>query len=138
LPYLNAMLAGETAPDHDPGSAAQLGLVVVSRLAAANDLRVLLRARLPAGTTAAVLVPDAVLCEIPAETSGEVAEVRHITTARTPSIRAAALRPAGGLRGRAPAAPIPSISAGDRFADDVGAFADGLAGAERARAVTPT
>jgi signal transduction histidine kinase len=142
LAYLNAMLAGATAPDHDPGPATRLGLIVVSRLAAANDLRVQLRARLPAGTTAAVLLPDAVLCEIPADLAGdrpgEVAEVRHITTARTPSTRAAALRPGGGLRGRAPATPFPSISAGDRFADDVGAFADGLADAERARAVTPT
>jgi hypothetical protein len=64
LPALNAMLAGNAPPALDGNPAAHLGLVVVARLALAHHLRVHLTNRQSGGTTATVLVPDALLCEI--------------------------------------------------------------------------
>lgn len=66
LPLLNAQLAGD-APLTLPGApAARLGLVVVQRLAALHQMRVHLSARPSGGTTATVLIPERLLCEIPA------------------------------------------------------------------------
>ncbi|GII25918.1 sensor histidine kinase [Planosporangium mesophilum] len=64
LPALNAMLAGSVPPPLHGDLAAHLGLVVVSRLALANRLRVHLTNRQTGGTTATVLIPDALLCEV--------------------------------------------------------------------------
>jgi hypothetical protein len=70
LPLLNAMLAGNTPPPLDGDPAARLGLVVVQRLALANHIRVHLASRQPSGTTATVLVPEGLLCEIPMTPGG--------------------------------------------------------------------
>jgi hypothetical protein len=70
LPVLNAMLAGDTPPPLDGDPAARLGLVVVQRLALANRIRVHLTARQPSGTTATVLIPEGLLCEIPLTPGG--------------------------------------------------------------------
>ncbi len=172
LPYLNAMLAGEAEPGAGPDTAAQLGLVVVRRLAETNGLRVHLTPRQPVGTTAALLLPGPVLCEVPGPAPAParayaavrpphrsaVAPVRQLTPAGPRHLAAppgvAPLRPvpAGGdarlprrvpesLRGTEPPAaalPLPGAPVTSRLADDVGAFADGLADAERALAATPT
>jgi hypothetical protein len=58
------MLAGSVPPPLDGDLAAHLGLVVVSRLALANHLRVHLTNRQASGATATVLIPDALLCEV--------------------------------------------------------------------------
>jgi hypothetical protein len=71
LPALNAMLAGSAPPALDGNPASHLGLIVVQRLAIANQMRVHLTNRQSGGTTANVLVPDALLCEItPANRTG--------------------------------------------------------------------
>ncbi|GAA4211699.1 sensor histidine kinase [Actinocatenispora rupis] len=62
LAALNALLSGELPGRPDTG---RLGLPVVARLAAAHHLRVSLTARQSGGTTATVLLPSALLCEIP-------------------------------------------------------------------------
>jgi hypothetical protein len=64
LPVINAMLAGDALPPLDGDPAAHLGLVVVRRLALAHHLRVHLTARPVGGTTAVVLIPEGLLCEI--------------------------------------------------------------------------
>ncbi|GAA1823173.1 ATP-binding protein [Planosporangium flavigriseum] len=64
LPALNAMLAGAVPPALDGNPASHLGLVVVSRLAVANQMRVHLTNRQSGGTTTHVLIPDALLCEV--------------------------------------------------------------------------
>ncbi|MEV0723722.1 ATP-binding protein [Micromonospora purpureochromogenes] len=64
LPQLNAMLAG-TAPAPATGNpAAHLGLLVVAHLSRAHQLRVNLTARPSGGTTATVLIPGSLLCEV--------------------------------------------------------------------------
>jgi two-component sensor histidine kinase len=176
LPYLNAMLAGDAEPGAGPDTAAQLGLVVVRRLAETNGLRVHLTPRQPVGTTAALLLPGPVLCEVPGPPPAParayaavrpphrpaVAPVRPLAPAAPrhlagppaagAPLRAVHARPAGGpggggglprrvpesLRGTEPAPALPGPPATSRLAEDVGAFADGLADAERALAATPT
>ncbi|MGC9665004.1 ATP-binding protein [Planosporangium sp. 12N6] len=64
LAPLNSMLAGNAPPPLDGNPVAHLGLVVVARLAVAHHLRVHLTNRPSGGTTASVVVPDALLCEI--------------------------------------------------------------------------
>lgn len=61
---LNAMLAGTASPQAAGNPAAHLGLVVVSHLARAHQLRVTLTNRPSGGTTATVLVPAPLLCEM--------------------------------------------------------------------------
>ncbi|MFG2054404.1 sensor histidine kinase [Micromonospora sp. NPDC048930] len=65
LTQLNLLLGGapHTPVTLDP--AAHLGLAVVAHLAVAHRLRVTLTNRPSGGTTATVLVPGALLCEIP-------------------------------------------------------------------------
>jgi hypothetical protein len=64
LAALNAMLAGNAPAPVAVDPAAHLGLVVVSHLARANHLRVSLTNRPSGGTTATVLVPGSLLCEV--------------------------------------------------------------------------
>ncbi|NJC73185.1 hypothetical protein HC031_26205 [Planosporangium thailandense] len=64
LPTLNTMLSGGGAPPLDGNPASHLGLVVVARLAMANQLRIHLTNRQSGGTTASVLIPDGLLCEL--------------------------------------------------------------------------
>ncbi|MGC5019294.1 ATP-binding protein [Micromonospora sp. DT47] len=64
LAALNAMLAGTASAPVAVNPAAHLGLVVVAYLAHANRLRVSLTNRPSAGTTATVLVPAPLLCEV--------------------------------------------------------------------------
>jgi signal transduction histidine kinase len=151
LPALNAMLAGEAMPAAGAGPAAdgtaQLGLAVVRRLAEIHGLRVSLTSRRTGGTTAAVLLPVQVLCEVPAPRRAAIADVppgRALTPAPGPAPaprrslttlprRVPESLPDGGAP-EPPRGPAPDSS---RFADEIGAFADGLADAERARATTP-
>jgi two-component sensor histidine kinase len=63
LPRWNAVLSGAAAVPTERTT--QLGLTVVSRLAANHRLRVHLVPRQTGGTTATVLVPAGLLCEIP-------------------------------------------------------------------------
>jgi hypothetical protein len=65
LPLLNAVLSGNAAPPLGANPAAHLGLIVVRRLALAHRLRVQLTSRQSGGTTATVLIPDGLICEIP-------------------------------------------------------------------------
>ncbi|MGK5737852.1 sensor histidine kinase [Micromonospora sp. URMC 103] len=64
LATLNAMLAGTASVPVADNPAAHLGLVVVSYLARAHHLRVALTNRSSGGTTATVLVPAPLLCEM--------------------------------------------------------------------------
>jgi hypothetical protein len=64
LPGLNAMLAGTASAPVADNPAAHLGLVVVSYLARVHQLRVALTHRPSGGTTATVLVPAPLLCEM--------------------------------------------------------------------------
>jgi hypothetical protein len=65
LAALNAMfeLDRPAALDGNPGS--HIGLLVVQRLAMAHRMRVRLAGRHPGGATATVLIPDALICEVP-------------------------------------------------------------------------
>ncbi|MBY8874224.1 hypothetical protein K7640_20555 [Micromonospora sp. PLK6-60] len=64
LPGLNAMLAGSPPPAALSNAANHLGLAVASHLALVHRLRVTLTNRATGGTTATVLVPAHLLCEI--------------------------------------------------------------------------
>lgn len=70
LAALNRMLASGTPATLSGGSVVQLGLAVVQRLAIAHHLRVRLTNRQPAGTTASILIPEELLCEIQGESFG--------------------------------------------------------------------
>jgi hypothetical protein len=96
LPALNAMLAGNAPPVLDGNPAAHLGLVVVQRLALAHHLRVHLTSRQSGGTTANVLVPDGLLCEIapPARTGVGPAPLVDLSRPAKPAHR---LSEAGGM-----------------------------------------
>jgi signal transduction histidine kinase len=75
LRELNERLANP--PAFDPGAGAQLGLFVVSRLAARHGVEVQLRRSAYGGTTAVALLPDALLTlpgEQPALTAGASAD----------------------------------------------------------------
>ena len=63
LSELNERLAG--SPRLDRGTVQHMGLAVVRRLAAAHGVRVWLARRSPRGTTASVLVPDALVRDVP-------------------------------------------------------------------------
>jgi hypothetical protein len=91
LPVLNAMLAGDTLPVLDGDPAAHLGLVVVRRLALAHQLRVHLTSRPATGTTATVLIPEVLLCEIPpaARNAPAPAQIPGPRRAAVPAHRAA-------------------------------------------------
>jgi hypothetical protein len=69
LPRLNASLAGELPLTFDQDNpATRVGLMVVQRLAVPLRVRVTLVPRQPGGTTASVLIPAALLCEVPLDT----------------------------------------------------------------------
>ncbi|SDZ39984.1 Histidine kinase-, DNA gyrase B-, and HSP90-like ATPase [Micromonospora pattaloongensis] len=65
LRELNTMLAADSPAPLRAEPALQLGLAVVQRLALAHRMRVQLTSREPGGTTATVLIPEWLLCEIP-------------------------------------------------------------------------
>jgi anti-sigma regulatory factor (Ser/Thr protein kinase) len=65
LAAVNETLAAPSPAPIAEGGAAHLGLVVVQRLARHHGLRVHLTTRQGTGTTATVLVPDRLLCEVP-------------------------------------------------------------------------
>ncbi|HEY3501605.1 MAG TPA: ATP-binding protein [Actinocatenispora sp.] len=147
LSMLNGLLAGDVPAR--PG-AGHLGLAVVARLSAALHLRVTLTARQSGGTTAAVLLPAALLCEVPAGGA-----LRTAPSADRPHLVRVADRPAqddvwpherrataeprrsapdlpkrvkASLRGGAPAEPAPAPEpAAERrpWHEDVAAFAAG-------------
>jgi hypothetical protein len=91
LPALNAMLAGSAPPLLDGNPAAHLGLVVVSRLALTHHMRVHLTNRPTGGTTANVLVPDGLLCEIapPARAGAGPASLADLSRPAKPAHRLA-------------------------------------------------
>ncbi|MFD0891505.1 sensor histidine kinase, partial [Streptosporangium algeriense] len=62
---LNERLA--SPPEFDLADSERLGLFVVGRLAARHDIRVILRGSPFGGTTAIVLIPRAILAELPAQ-----------------------------------------------------------------------
>jgi two-component sensor histidine kinase len=66
LASVNAKLDSE-ASGLDPEAPTQMGLAVVQRLARAHGMRVGLVRREPVGTTAMVLLPVPLLCELPSE-----------------------------------------------------------------------
>jgi hypothetical protein len=82
------MLTG-SAPPLNGNPAAHLGLVVVQRLALTHHLRVHLTSRQAGGTTATVLIPDALLCEIasPARAGADPASPTNISRAARPARR---------------------------------------------------
>ncbi|WP_158619025.1 sensor histidine kinase KdpD [Micromonospora sp. M71_S20] len=105
LGALNAMLAGNASAPAAVNPAAHLGLVVVSHLARAHHLRVNLTNRPSGGTTATVLVPGALLCEMtPAARPGPAPSPPFETQRPVPPDRPSAQD--GGRRGvaQAPAA----------------------------------
>jgi hypothetical protein len=125
---LSAGLAGGA----EVGGSAQLGLIVVRRLAEIHDLRVSLTQRLAGGTIAAVLLPVRILCEVPAPHRAAIAAVPPKRSLAPTSDRPVA------APWSSPNTPSRNLEPGpSRLADDIGAFADGLADAERARATTP-
>lgn len=63
LRQLNERLAGDPVLDDD--AVRHMGLAVVRRLAIRHDLRIWLDRRHPHGTTASVLIPSALICELP-------------------------------------------------------------------------
>ncbi|WP_018502713.1 sensor histidine kinase [Parafrankia discariae] len=63
LRQLNERLAGD--PVLDDEAVRHMGLAVVRRLAIRHDLRIWLERRHPHGTTASVLIPSALICELP-------------------------------------------------------------------------
>ncbi|MFJ8579541.1 ATP-binding protein [Micromonospora sp. NPDC093277] len=73
LTQLNALLDGQPAGPVAVDPTAHLGLAVVAHLAVAHQLRVTLTNRPSGGTTATVLVPGALLCEVPATPDPEPA-----------------------------------------------------------------
>lgn len=149
MSVLNALLAGDLPARPETG---RLGLAVVARLAAAHHLRVTLTARQSGGTTAAVLLPAAVVCEIPsAEALAPAPDRPHLVrvadvparedvwpherqpAAEEPRVSAPALprRVKASLRGTAPAhqaggatAPGPAAER-PPWHEDVAAFAAG-------------
>ncbi|MCW3816715.1 ATP-binding protein [Micromonospora sp. DR5-3] len=66
LAQLNALLGGRPLSPATLDPTTHLGLAVVAHLAVAHQLRVTLTNRPSGGTTATVLVPGGLLCEIPA------------------------------------------------------------------------
>lgn len=107
LPALNAMLAGEAPPMLHPDAGLQLGLIVVQRLALTHRMRVHLSSRHPGGTTATVLIPEWLLCEIAHESSGTTAltATANGSSAPVPSQRA----PDVVYRGSVAVPPMPSM-----------------------------
>ncbi|TNC26985.1 sensor histidine kinase [Amycolatopsis alkalitolerans] len=105
LRELNVRLSGE--PVLDDSAVRNMGLAVVRRLAARHELKVWLDRRVPHGTTASVLLPAAVVSELP-EASWSGAQT--VTFPVPGSDGAAAEAPAravaaGAERGAAPAPP---------------------------------
>jgi two-component sensor histidine kinase len=77
---LNSRLSDEPTLNDD--SVRHMGLAVVRRLAARHEMRVRLERRSPHGTTAMVLLPPGLLCELPdAAWSGSQTVVRTAATA---------------------------------------------------------
>ncbi|MCP2168598.1 Histidine kinase-, DNA gyrase B-, and HSP90-like ATPase [Goodfellowiella coeruleoviolacea] len=108
------------APVLDDDAVRHMGLAVVGRLANRHDIRVSLDRRMPHGTTATVLLPAALVGELPeANWSGGQTVVRPggATPAAAPVERPASVEPRpaapvssttpAGLPRRAPAAPAP-------------------------------
>ena len=78
---LNSRLSDEPRLNDD--SVRHMGLAVVRRLAARHDMRVRLNRRSPHGTTATVLLPPGLLCELPGEAwSGSQTVIRPAATSR--------------------------------------------------------
>ncbi len=63
LEVLNARLSAD--PKLDSGAIEHMGLAVVRRLARQHDIRVRLEKRTTHGTTASVLLPEKLMCELP-------------------------------------------------------------------------
>ncbi len=94
---LNGRLSDE--PKLNDDSVRHMGLAVVRRLAARHDMRVRLNRRAPHGTTATVLLPAGLLCELPeAAWSGSQTVVMPAAESRTPQPVPAARRPSSRPR----------------------------------------
>lgn len=91
LPTVNALLAGAIPAIPVEGSTGRLGLLVVARLAAAHRMPVQLVPRPSGGTTATVLVPAPLLCEMPRQPAErpEPVAAAGASAARPPSPDAA-------------------------------------------------
>jgi hypothetical protein len=153
LDFINRMLAADAPLLLRPDGAGHLGLVVVHRLSRAHGLRVGLTARAPSGTTATVGLPSALLCEIPQDAAvppdDRRAHLRVVTpaTGGTASGRARVsgvpasqpdqtLEAAGGLPQRRPVSlrgasaarrgDEPASVPDERWADEIGSFAEGV------------
>lgn len=89
---LNGRLSDE--PKLNDDSVRHMGLAVVRRLAARHDMRVKLNRRAPHGTTATVLLPAGLLCELPETAwSGSQTVVMPAAESRNPQPVPAARRP---------------------------------------------
>jgi two-component sensor histidine kinase len=89
---LNGRLSDE--PKLNDDSVRHMGLAVVRRLAARHDMRVRLNRRSPHGTTATVLIPAGLLCELPeAAWSGSQTVVMPAAESRNNQPVPAARRP---------------------------------------------
>ena len=100
---LNSRLSDE--PKLNDDSVRHMGLAVVRRLAARHDMRVRVDRRSPHGTTAMVLLPPSLLCELPDTAwSGSQTVVRSVAAAHrtaaepAPATLPAARRPASRPR----------------------------------------
>jgi hypothetical protein len=114
LAALNEMFDAEHPARLDGSPESHLGLMVVQRLALTHRIWVRLNGRQPAGTTATVLIPQELVCEIPRQPIG-THEVSGMDPdpgplpppapapmlASVPTAATAAL-PTAGYRGRAP------------------------------------
>jgi signal transduction histidine kinase len=103
---LNERLSDEPRLTDD--SVRHMGLAVVRRLAARHDMRVRLNRRAPHGTTATVLLPPGLLCELPGEAwTGSQTVVRPASPPRSPTPPASPTSPASHA---SPASPTSSAS----------------------------
>ncbi|MGW3614966.1 sensor histidine kinase [Micromonospora sp. NPDC005163] len=104
LAALNAMLAGNTSAPVADNPAAHLGLVVVSYMARAHHLRVALTNRPSGGTTATVLVPAPLLCEMASTPPPPSHPQRAAPVAHRPSVQTGAREGGGQVEASHPGA----------------------------------
>ena len=143
LDEINSRLAAEPVLDRD--AVRHMGLAVVRRLAARHDIRVRLDHRAPHGTTATILLPAALVCELPEATwsGSQTVAFPPTTPTPSPSTTAGLPRPSrvGGttatglprrvshsiktLGERQPHQKPPEQADHDRLVADLGAFVDG-------------
>jgi signal transduction histidine kinase len=108
LQELNTRLSTENE-NADRGPVEHLGLIVVRRLAAKHGIRVSLDTKPTHGTTAAVVVPAGLLCEVPATPWFADTPTMKVPRPATARVRVPANAPSAGGSGQAEqAATIPA------------------------------